>query len=324
MNNYLVGYKVEGILNSHIDDVVFKVGTSEVKICFNDPNKHKGIIKAFVTVNANNHKEAFKEGFFALEETINYLSFIMKSSLYASNVFVILKDETGASQRMCYRQIVEERFRGLFLKEDSKNEAQRLIDRFQKNSKYSLILRWLRYGYRARTLIERFHYYWLALERIVGESNIESRCPQCGCIRTYRNVKKGDIKKRLLKYYQSLSNEEFKLIWKHRQYLFHGGKKPDTEMINNLNNIIPKILETIEGELENGLEPNCRIAVTNPIGDRERYLRQAYFKFNTKNIGLPFAMDFPTDDQLIGYFKNSEIESKFGFELMDAERFRRW
>lgn len=323
MNRYLIGYKVEGGLKSHIGDCDFTVEAANVRIHFPE-SQDRGELEFFVTLTAINHKQAFEQGFEIVDRVLDSLSFIMKSSFYTWGVFVILKDEKGESERTVFRQTSEEIITGFYLKQDTKEAAQKALSISQIEDKYWLALRWLRYGHRARTTIEQFTYYWLAFERSIGEKQIEKRCEKCGTISYHPGIDKNEAKELLTKYDSSINEEGFKTIWKYRQKVFHGGEKLTLSLARELRTMSLIVGQAAEKLLEEKFQPSRRITVERPVYFLHRTSDNGYYKFTTSKPNESFAMDFPTNQQLLEFQQTHLVKSPYGFEILDFNKQDEW
>jgi hypothetical protein len=288
-------------------------------LAFLDKEKPTGFI-CFIDVEGNGFQDANTTGNEIISEFLDALSFIMKSSLFLMEIAVALKDEKGSAKRVAYRNTTKDSLPNpLYLQDETADSVRKILSEIQIEGHYDLSLRWLRYSYRARTWTEKFVNEWLAFERLLGEKQIERKCPQCGKeLPSYPSVDKKDAYNLLLKYHPKLDEKSFKTIWKARQRMFHGGGL-DTAFMKILAELSPKISTVVEGELVEKYKPNKKLSIERPNTVARESKRDGFYEFTAEDPKAIFAMNYPTDEQLLEFEKEDSVCSKYGFELLSAE-----
>jgi len=323
-NKYLLGYPIEGSLNSHQPQPSFVYRDHLIKLHFPPHEEHQGEIIGFIEISAATHKEAHNIANEVISEFIDALSFVMKSSLFLSPPSVILRDEEGGSRRVAYRQISEDRISGLYITEKTKKTVEKFLNVLEKEELPNLSLRWLRFGYRARTFPEQFIYYWLALERAVGETQIRKKCPKCGTsLPSYPSIEKIKLRQLCHKYNEEVDDGYFEKIWKCRQKVFHGSRI-NAAFLHELLEVTPKIGRIVETFLSEKYQPEHKITVKFPVPKTKRHSVNGFYTFQTKNAQEHYAMDYPTDEQLRRFHEGSEVISEDGFDLETFEDYENW
>ena len=320
MNKYLIQNTIETSLQSHANDVDINHNGSNVKLRLKI-YKDNPYANAQVCVTATSYEEALGKSEDILSAVLDVGSFVMKSSLFSISIDYVLKSEQGKSERIIYRHILFERSNGLFITDDSKDAIQSLLNNGIAG-KYELPLRWLRYAYRAGTIIEQFIYLWMALERIVGEQQIIRRC-KCGEEFSYPSVPKDGIRAILKKHNKEISDDEIEMIWKARQKVFHGGKKPAQEMLGELRSNSLIIMPIIEAELISVLNPSKKISITMPVPPKSKYIYLLPIKYITKHIDAEFAFDYPDLELCKKLIEPGPVPEIEGISIIPGEEFQK-
>jgi hypothetical protein len=323
MEEYKVGFRVESGLNSHLPRTLFKLKDDvecELKFPTDD---HLGRIHAFIKLKGENNLDAVTKARQHLEELLDAVSLIMDSSLYAEEVFLVLKNEKGKKERFVLRSTVKEGISGLYIKEITKDGIEALWKK-QKSPEVEIALRWLRLGNRSRSFHERFFYYWLALERFVGESQVTRQCEKCGHPHIHPGIDKKKVKE-LMQTECNISDSNFDDIWKIRHIIFHGRKRLNTELHDRIRLLIPFIFTTLGNAISKKMGIQHKLCLEKPSYFMTRENKFMYLKFQTLNPNDEFATDYPTDEQVKEFSNNHEVSSHHGFELVKYdETSRKW
>ncbi len=324
MYKYLFGYRIEGALNAHAtkDDAPYRFTfrKHDIALSFSDEEYPTSFI-CFINADGNSFQEANDVANEVVSEFLDVLSFIMKSSLFTIGLAVALKDESGKAKRVVFRNTTQNNFPSpLYLREDSAKAVQEILAKTEVEGNYDLSLWWLRYSYRARTWIEQFSYQWLALERLIGEKQIERECQNCHeKLPSYPSIDKDDVCALMQAHDPSLDKKNFGEIWKARQRTFHVGKI-DTAFIRSLSKLSPRVSNAVEGELVKRYKPSKRIGVTRPNKVAKEGSREGFYEFTATDSSAPFAMNYPTYQQLLEFHKHGGVYSEDGsFQLISAE-----
>lgn len=324
MNKYLVQQIIETGLSSNIGDWNFKFNETAVKFLFS--TKKKGKLLVQMILKARNYKDAYAKAHDdILTIVLDVISFIMKSSLTVLEIDHVLKAEKGSSKRIIYSPIIIEEPFTLSLENKHKEEILGILITKHRNLKkqYWLSLRWLRFGYRARTVLERFTYYWLAFERMIGETQIDKKCPKCGYSISHPGISKATAKK-LLNRYGIINEKDFENIWKLRQRVFHGGKKLDQQYLRSLFEATNTLGATIETALFEQIKPKIKETSEYPSTAIYREVIDNHYKFSTNFPELEFAPDYPRNTQIKQCHQNSGLFAKFGLQILTEKEVENW
>lgn len=93
----------------------------------------------------------------------------------------------------------------------------------------------------------------------------------------------------------------------------------DTELFTDLVLITPKIGTVVEAALQYKYGLRHRIGRTRPTQRIARNGVHFYFKFSTVYPASSFAMDYPTDEQVMKFHKDFSLISPDGFEMIDFD-----
>lgn len=314
MNKYLVQFTVETSLESHIGDCEFSFKNAVVKFLFSTKKDNR--LKARVILEATNYKDAYTKAHDEiLTNVVDIISFIMKSPLLILEMNHVLKAEKG-KERIIYIEMLKKEWRHLFMRNKYKQEIQRFLDNNKNlDEKYRLVLRWLRFGYHARTPLEKFIYYWLAIERIIGEKKISRKCPHCNKTISHLGIPKYEVRQLLNRYDEFTNNGDFGMIWSLRQKVFHGGKTPVKDLLIQLSDTIPKLTSIIEKALLEKIKPKVCINVRQPLPFKDC----AHYKFTTKYPESEFATDYPTEKEVKQDLLNPTVDKNLKFQLLYEE-----
>lgn len=322
MAKYILGYRIEGSLKSHNpgrSSLDFKFRDFDIKIptvqetdsshfvCYFGPIEAEAMVKANDLANE------------ILSEFLDILSFVTKTSLFVMGICVGLKEGSG-TERVVYRnRYWEEDQRPLSIREDASETVtiKDLLTKAENNDGYDLSMRWLRYSYRARGYLDQFTYYWLALERLIGESQVNRPCEYCpGKTHTYPGIDKSAVHALLKKFNPEIDRAGFEKIWKARNRIFHGNPV-DTDFMIDLVRISPLVVKTVEGELVERLNPRARLDFGRPHPAVRLVSQDGFYKFRTTTPEAPFPFDFPTDVQLKEFKEEGTVvSSTYGFEWL--------
>jgi|GEM_PF-3019145 len=294
MSKYLVQKHFETSLRSHVADMNFICQGASVK--FLQSGNTELLQNAQVIVNADNYNDASEKAEDILTELFDACALVMKSSVFSMSIDFIMKNECGQNERIILRHIHSEERPGLFLMHDSINAIQELLD--EKGTRNcELSLRWLRYSYRNRPILEEFYYLWLALERLIGEKEIISRCKECGVKNPHSGVPKDEILALVQKHNRGYTESNLRQLWKARQKVFHGGDKPTHELLLYLKAVGPIIRKTIEEELYERIRPSKRIKIAMPVSEKRKETLFAPIRFLTRTPEKEFVDDYPSLEQ---------------------------
>jgi len=300
MNKYLVGIRVEGAINAY-GKTKFSFRNAIIELEFG--TRKKGYFNCYITLNAKSSVQAAGLANEISAEFLDILSFITSSSLAGLNVFLILKDEKGKKERVVFRQLSRQETSDIYIREDAEIKAiDEIIKIADSQDGYDLSLRWLRFGYRARTRIEQYSYYWLGFERLLSETMIERDCPFCGeKLDPYPGIDWTKAYETFSKYEKDVDEDYFKKkILKARHRVFHGGRL-DAKFYEVLAEISPKVQRVIENILNERYKPSIRLDLGTPNQPNRSNTNLAYYGFITKNPNESFALDYP-DDKCIENF----------------------
>lgn len=322
MAKYLLGYRIEGALKAHSlktgKPYRFNFKGHQIELLF--PDKEKPIsFFCFIDAEGDGYIDANTQANEIVSEFLDSLSFVMKSSLFLMELVVALKDETGKSIRTAFRHTTKDSLPApLYLQDSSAEAVQKMLTQMETETNYDLSLRWLRYSYRARTWTEQFANQWLAFERLIGEKQIERTCPKCGeKLPSYPSVDKNDAFALIRKYYPELEWKQFEKIWKARQRMFHGGKM-DTDFMKTLAEFSPKIGDVVERELVEKHQPTKKLWLEHPHKVARESNRQGFYEFTAEDPSAPFAMNYPTDEQLENFHEQDSVYGD-GFQLVSID-----
>lgn len=318
MNKYLIGIRIEGALNAY-QKTSFSFREAEIALEFGTMDE--GYFNCFVTIQGENNVTALNIAKEIVSEFLDILAFITGCSFAMLEIFLILKDEHDRGKRVVFRQVSTIKTAPVYIRQNEVETINDLLKASEANKKNNLSLHWLRLGYRARTLIEQYSYYWLAFERLMGESQIVRNCNSCGKISgTYPGVDWNNAQSIFFQYEIGLDSDYFKKkILKARHTVFHGGR-PDSKFYELLAEISPKIQRVIESILEKMYSPVARIGLETPNQPHRPYNSSAYYAFETKDLGKVFALDYPSD-VAIQQFQESGIakEENENIELLNFD-----
>ncbi len=324
MSKYLLGYRVDAALKAHSlksgQPYRFTFKKHHIELAFSN-EENPTSFRLFIDAEGNGFQDANTEANETASEFLDALSFIMKSSSFLMMLVVALKDESGKSKRSVFRYASKDSLpEPLYLQDDSAKAVQEILFKTEAEGNYDLSLRWLRYSYWARTWTEQFINQWLAFERLIGEKQIERECPNCHeKLPSYPSIDKDDAYALIQKYYPDMERKTFEEVWKARQRMFHGGKV-DTNFMKTLAQLSPKIGEVVEGELVNKYQPQKRLSIPHPRKVVKERGVEGFYEFTTENPAAPFAMDFPTDEQVLElHEQQGDVYSKDGFQLISLD-----
>ncbi|MDB5194717.1 MAG: hypothetical protein JWN50_731 [Parcubacteria group bacterium] len=320
-NKYLVGIRIEGALQAY-EETVFEFRDSKIRLEFG--NQSQGHFKAYVSVEAERAVVAMNRTNELIAEFLDMMSFATSCSLAALEFFLILKAEPGSVERMVLRQISENKTDDIYIRTDVEVAAiTQMLNAAESNADYGLSLRWLRFGYRARTFVEQYTYYWLAFERLLGETQIERECPHCQkMLPSYPSVDWKKAQEIFSTYDSSVDKKYFtEKILKARHRIFHGAKL-DAEFYGLLAEISPKVQNVVEMLLSEKHKPTSRIGLDRPNQPSRPNNNIGFYKFTTKSSSDDFAMDYPTDEWLSDFLLSNEAtDTATGIELLSFEEY---
>ena len=311
-NRYLVGIRVEGAINAY-NETKFSFRGTTIELEFG--KRETGYFNCYITLEAKNSEQAAGLANETVAEFLDILSFITSSSLAGLEVFLILKDEKGKRQRIVFRQIVikkKDEDSDIYIREGAEVKAIEDILKIADSEKgYDLSLRWLRLGYRARTLIEQYSYYWLSFERILGETQIKKNCPFCGHeLEPYPGVDWTKAQEIFSQYEETVDENYFKKkILKARHRVFHGGRL-DAEFYKLLAEISPKVQRVTESMLDDRYKPSTRLNLGKPNMPHRPVNHLAYYSFTTNNPSDSFARDYPDDERVEHFSKEPSVKDE--------------
>lgn len=306
MSKYIVGIRVEGALNAYSQTKFsFRGITFELEF----GTRESGYLNCYLGLEAENNLKAANLANESISEFLDVISFITSCSLAALEIFVILKDEKGSSQRVVFRQISREKTSDIYIREGAEVKAiEEVLNNAASQEGYDLSLRWLRYGYRARTFIEQYSYYWLAFERLLGETKIERTCPHCKeKLEPYSGVDWKNAQTIFSMYEPDVDGDYFKeKILKARHTVFHGGRL-NAGFYVVLAEISPKVQKVVESMLVERYKPSTRLDLGTPNQPNRPNNNHAYYSFTTKTPNESFARDYPDDEWVESFSKKSLV-----------------
>jgi hypothetical protein len=322
MNKYKVGIKIEGAINVDGEYTEFSFRDCIIQLEFISGSE--GIFNCYIIVEAENAAKASEKSNEIISEFLDILSFVTNCSLAALEIFVILKDEIVKIERTMFRQISKKMTRNIFIRQDYEVKTIKdILANNQKEKIYDLSLRWLRFGFRARTYIEMYTYYWLAFERLISETQIEKNCPFCGKkLKPYPAIDWDKAQKIFSQYDKQTDKNYFhNNILKARHKVFHGAAL-NSSFYRKLSEICPKVEGVVKGILSD--KYGCKIVdlgLPNKPDTPNNFL--GHYSFRTSEPDEQFAMDYP-DDEFMKKFQNESHVEKDGVELLDGDKMKNW
>lgn len=307
MNKYLIGIKVEGALNAY-EQTSFQFRGVEITLKFG--TRGEGYFNCYAVISRESNVKALNAAKEIVSEFFDVLAFVTSCSFAMLDIFLILKDESGKKERVAFRQISTEKTVPIYIRKDAEAKTIKdLLQLLEKNKDYNLSLHWLRLGYRARTYIEQYSYYWLAFERLLGETQITRNCPECGKIAaSYSGVDWNRAREMFSKYESDVDKDYFKKkILKARHIVFHGGRL-DAGFYELLAEICPKVQRVTEKILVETYTPSSRVGLKTPNQPHRTHNNNAYYGFTTKTPDQAFARDYPSDEVVEEFHKSALVK----------------
>lgn len=316
MKKYLIGFRIEGSLRSHLPKTRFTIDNVKCELLF-PRGEHQGRIQAQLKISATTNKEAEELARPILDNVIDVISLITDSSLYLEEVYLILRNDKGSQERIVFRSIAQTRYNGRFITNKTAVDIQHTLDK-ELDRKVKTALRWLRLGHRSRSYHEQFIYYWLAIERIVGEITITRSCENCGHPHNYPGIDKAKIKE-LIEQSTQINDRDFGKLWELRKEVFHG-RSPISRFLHEktMNAIQQYLFPSLTKILKDQLNVSGgALQVSRPIYFMKKDNRFQYLKFQTLHPQDEYARDFPTDEQIEQFTETHDVVSKDGFEIVN-------
>lgn len=312
-NKYQVGFEVETGIRYTQPSCEFTINGMKAHLIF---SKDEGSIQVFAEIEAATHKEAFELSFEAVDKILDSLAYITKNSFYNAGVFVILRSHPGDKTRICFRQLIEESQSQIILTPNRVKESQKILDS-TAGKKEMLGLRWLRLGHRSRSIWGKFVYYWLALERLIGDTQIKRKCEECGAtLPSYPSTNNEDLENFLKQNGENITKEKIANFKDLRNRVFHGGKPFSLLFARSLREPVMEISKAVERYLDSYLDIRDRVPLKTPLNIVNRASIAGYYQFKTKTPEKEFCNDFPTEKQLRNFNHSSRVKNR-KFQLIN-------
>lgn len=311
MSLYGVGFKIEGNLQLNETSRDYTVDGHKVTLIPVPDEQHAAT--AIVEMEAGRGIDAFTKAHDYADKLLDAISFTMSISLYIPGMSVVLKGQPGATRREALTLSYRPMNRALWLN-DTNDASTRTILSLSTN--LTLSLRWLRLAYRARSSIEQFTNYWLALETFTGSHQVVNTCPNCGeTMGSYDTTNMPQIKDYIRQYNSQLSSTDLNKIIRLRHKLFHGGAGFTLSSSADANKwrlvIKHTVLELLKAST--GIDP-LDIDTPNTPNEATRIFSRVAFDTITPSNAI--ALDFPTEKQILAEF-NASSSNTNGFEFLE-------
>ena len=311
---YLIGFGIEtGLSNDDVQSLDYK-GLG-IKLDFKTAKKI-----CFVESEADNGHDAVTVIAPKVTESLGIISYITKAATFLKDPVIMLKSEEGLDERSLYIVTTESRVRGPKIIQPTFDSIQDLMTSIDTNSE--LILRWLRWSFRATTWLEKFVFLWLATEKAAGESTQYAKCSHGHDIKLcadcsakldkYKSVNKDEVRK-ILSLLPSGESLSFKDLWKLRNAVFHGRGSIE---LTDVYRITPLLQKALLAHLDKTLKPKFKLNI-EPIQKTTIFSTHTIFTFTTRAPQEEYAVDYPSDDEINKYLK--EPNGTYSFNIPSGD-----
>lgn len=232
-----------------------------------------------------------------LNPVLDALSFVTKSEINIEGLpLMVQKNQKGRSKREVLVIKPEYHAPTIVPRKDTLDAATDILKKNSNTREGSgtfLALHWLRRGFATDSVLERFMFYWLALENLFSRSmkstfcqpcKIEVRCPICDKTPTHESSDINNIVESL-----GAKGKRVRQLKSLRSKVFHGLKKPDAKLIKQLRPWIVQMEKLIEALLEERLDPIRRVPVAEPIQIRQRRDMHFFLRINVSQAEIALA-----------------------------------
>jgi hypothetical protein len=181
-------------------------------------------------------------------------------------------------------------------------------------------LRWLRNAFGCRSPFEEFIYTWLALENMAGMKEVRKKCQQCGyAAAPYKAPNRDEAHQIVSGSDPSIDGATFHAEWwdRLRNTVFHGKEQLDSELLNDVTQVLDRLRPAVETYVEQQLNVTSRPLTHSPFGQTWLGLWQ-YLEFDTAQPAADFADDSPSLAKL------SSIVDTRGITAAERELKCRW
>jgi hypothetical protein len=229
---------------------------------------------------------------------------------------ILLKKQTRDTRREALTISYKPLNRSLWLNTTNNTNVEAVLS---ADNRLTLALRWLRIAYRARSSVEQFNNYWLALEAYTPSHQVERKCPHCnGDLASYETTDIPKIKEYLRHYNADLTAAQANQIVRLRHKLFHGGAGFSLASSNEAGKWRKIVKNTIEQLLkqDTGITP---LDLNEPNTPDEKARIFSGVAFNTSTPTEDFAFDYPTEQHILAESQNTNTLDETGMEFLSTD-----
>jgi hypothetical protein len=308
-HEYQVEFYIRSNLKSHQSQpFTFVIDDAQVTILSTSPDADSEGFVAQVVLRDSSIFEAEQRAHDVLSRLLDILCYEMRvSGLITRNVRTQVED--SGDVRRCAVYGHEHRSRPLFLMKAQADEVRRFLTE-PPDTSVRRALYWLRWSYCARTVPEAFLFVWMAVERLVGEEQVPSRCSKCRepmkCDihgeSSHSSVQRDRIRE-LLERHQVGNIEPLLRL---RNPLVHGSLEYSFAERAIMYEAVPRLSKVVEEELRIrlGATTALRISPLSGPGD-DRIL--VHCEYRTSFPDQRFPSDCPSFAEIDQHLKRSQI-----------------
>ncbi len=304
-SEYQVEFYVRSNLKSHHNrPFTFAVDDAQVTILSASSDADDSGFVAQVVIRDSSILTAEQAAHEPLTKLLDVLCYEMRvSGLITRNVRTQI---AGSGEvRRCAIYGHEPRSRPLFLMDTQADEVRRVLAA-PPDTSVRRALYWFRWSYGARSLPEAFLFVWMAIERLVGDEKVPSRCAKCRepmqCAVHGESFHTSVQRDRVEEFLERYQVHNVKSLLKIRNPLVHGSLAHSFAHRVIMYAELPKLAKAVEEELR------VRLGVAHPLnvspfsgpGDNRIHV---HCEYRTSFPDQRFSSDCPSYGEIDQYSK---------------------